>query len=37
VRRPTVEDGQVGFSDAAGVVDEVDRNDLCAGDPERQE
>ena len=31
------EDGQVGFGDAAGVVDEVDRNDLRAGDRERLE
>jgi AhpD family alkylhydroperoxidase len=32
-----VEDGQVGFSDAAGIVDKVDRNDLRAGDRERHE
>src|SRR5712691_10274953 len=31
------EDGQVGFSDAAGVVDKVDRNDLRAGDREPYE
>jgi len=31
------EDGQVGFGDAAGGVDEVDRNDLRAGDRERLE
>lgn len=31
------EDGQVDFSHAAGVVDEVDRNDLCVGDRERHE
>ena len=31
------EDGQVGFGDAAGVVDEVDRDNLRAGDRARHE
>lgn len=31
------EDGQVGFGDAAGVVDDVDRDDLCVGGRERLE
>lgn len=31
------EDGQLGLCDAAGVVDELNRDDLCAGDRERHE
>jgi hypothetical protein len=32
-----VEDGQVDFSDAAGILDYVDRSDLCVGDRERHQ